>query len=88
MRNCVSALDSYTLYVTNTHSIHYTARSLFNHSCRFSQQPYKVYSSKVTKLIAAIKSRELMTMAPLAVPTVSIVVGVSMVVGVSIVVGV
>ena len=57
-------------------------RSLFKHSCRFLQQPYKVYSSKVTKLIAAIKSRELMTMAPLAVPTVPTVVGVSIVVGV------
>jgi len=31
----------------------------------FTQQPYWVHSSKVARLIAAIRSRELTTMAPL-----------------------
>ena len=60
--------------------VHSTTKVL--ESCRSTQQPYKVYSSKVTKLIVAIRSRELTTMAPLAVPTVLRVVGVSIVVGV------
>ena len=50
--------------------VHSTTKVL--ESCRSTQQPYKFYSSKVTKLIAAIRSRELTTMAPLAVPRVGV----------------
>ena len=57
-------------YITNTHSIQKPTQK--KNSCRFSQQPYKVYSSKVTKLNAATRSRELIIMAPLAVPTVGV----------------